>query len=433
MMVDIPHSLEAEQSVIGAIMQGGLEKDVVATAFESLSDDSFYQPAHKQIFEAISKQYARKFAVDLVTLSDAIPEHKDYLIEVYKNCPGYANITYYAKLINEKALERKMVEILNMSLNSMADKSMSHDDKFDHINKLLKEIDSGSSDVEVVKISDVLEPLVEDVGELMKEDKPIGLSTGYPEIDQNIGGLVNGELISLGGRPSDGKSALGMNIAENVAVNGVATLYFTFEMPAKSLAGRVVCSQGRVNNAILKTPSKVDQHEWSKFNAGVRKANDLPIYMAKMSRPKVSQVKAVARNENRKHPIGLIVIDHLHLMNHDNQNDVMGIANTTAELKGLALELDIPILLMSQLNRANSKETLRPPRLTDFRGSGAIEQDSDIAMLIHRDDSEDSELKGKALILIAKNRAGERGTGIVLANNLKNYRFENYAPVEERY
>ena len=433
MIVDKPHSQEFEQTVLGAIMQGGLEKDLIITAFESLTEESFYQPINKQIFNAISANYSKGLTVDLAILSDSLPQHKDYLIEIVRSSPGYANIGYYAKALTEKALERKMLDLLQMSQNIIGDKSISHNEKFDFIHKLLKDIDSGNSSTEVRLLSSYAGEVVEEVDDLLNNNKVAGLPTGYTEIDENIGGLVDGELITLGARPSVGKSALGMNIAENVAGKGTVVLYVTMEMTGKALAGRVICSQGRVNNAILKTPGRVQQGEWSKFSAGVANLDALPIHEASMSKPTASEIKAVARNFKRNNPLGLLVIDHLHLMRHDkSQGEVQGIGDTTSELKGLALELGVPVLLMSQLNRGNAKEN-RPPAITDLRGSGAIEQDSDIVMLIHRDDTEGSELKGKALVLIPKNRSGEKDAGIILANNLHTYRFDNYANVQESY
>ena len=433
MIVEQPHSQEAEQNVLGAFMLDSLKTDAVLSAFESLSADSFYHEAHQAIFNAISKLAAKKFAPDLVTVSDSLPDQKDYIVSIVRNTAGTTNVKFYADLVKEKALERKMLNVLQMAQNTIADKAIQHSEKFDHIHNLLKEIDSGDNSIEVKHLAEYANDVVEEVDSLFNGKKVAGIPTGYSEIDANIGGLVDGELIILGARPSVGKSALGMNITENVATNGKPVLYITMEMPGKSLAGRVICSQGRANNFMLKTPSRASQDDWARFNVGVKNLMDLPIYEASMSRPSVNQIKAVARNFKRKHPLSLLVIDHLHLMRHDkSMGEVQGIGDTTSELKGLALELNIPILLMSQLNRGNAKEN-RPPSITDLRGSGAIEQDSDIVMLIHRDDSEDSELRGKALVLIPKNRSGEKDAGIILANNLQTYRFDNYAPVEERY
>jgi len=433
MIFETPFSLEAEQSVIGAFMHDGLKTDAVITAFESLSADNFYHAAHQEIFNAIGRLVDRKFATDLVTVCSEATAHKEYLVEIFRGSPGAVNTGFYATLVKQKATERRLIDILQMSQNAVADGSIPYNEKIDRVHSLLKDIDSGGSGVQVNKISHYLSEVVDEVNSLHNGDTVAGLPTGFSEIDSNIGGLVDGELITLGARTSVGKSALGMNISENIARSGKNVLYITMEMAGKALTGRVICSQGRVDNAILKTPANVNQAEWSKFSAGVHRTEELSVFIADMPRPSANDIKAVARNFKRKQPLDILVIDHLHLMRHDKKfGEVQGLADTTAELKGLAIELGVPVLLMAQLNRGNAKED-RPPALTDLRGSGAIEQDSDIVMLIHRDDSEGSELKGKALVLIPKNRSGVKDTGIILTNNLHNYRFDTFSNQEARY
>lgn len=430
--IELPYSLEAEQTVIGAIIKGGLKTDKEQTAYESLTANSFHHPANQEIFAAMQKLTEKKLLPDLVAISDLLPDHRDYLVELFRNCTSVQTVDYYAQLVREKAAERRLIETLRMAQNTVESK-MTHQEKLDRVSALIKDMERGESSIEVNPIGDYLDEVYNDVDELLNSDKTAGLPTGFGEIDSNIGGLVDGELVVLGARPSVGKSALGMNIAENVAGKGFNVLYITMEMSGKSLAGRVVCSQGRANNSILKTPKLSTQDDWQRFSTGIVNAKNLPIHIADMPKPSANDIKAVARNFKRKNELSLLVIDHLHLMRHDKkQGEVQGIADTTSELKGLAVELGIPILLMSQLNRGSAKEN-RPPTITDLRGSGAIEQDSDIVMLIHRDDSDDSDLKGKALVMIPKNRSGVKDAGIVLANNLHTYRFDNYSHVEETY
>ncbi|MDA3806983.1 MAG: AAA family ATPase [Thiomicrorhabdus sp.] len=431
MIIETPFSLEAEQAVIGAIMLDGLKTDAVLSAYESLSAESFHHPIHQEIFNAVGLLVAKRFIPDLVTLGGFITEHRPYLAEIMRNSTGAANISYYARMVKEKHSERRLLEILIMSQNTLGD-SIPHDEKFDRVNALLKEIDNGDDSHEVHQISHYIDEVVDGVSELLNSNSVSGTATGFGELDRHIGGMGDGELITIGARPSVGKSALGMNIVENVATTGKTVLYITMEMPGVALAGRVICSQGRVNNLILKNPSAVEQDEWAKFDMGGQKASSLPIFVSDLPKPSVNQIKAVARNFKRASQVDLVVVDHLHLMRHDkSQGEVQGIGDTTSELKGLAMELGVPVLLMSQLNRGNAKEN-RFPAITDLRGSGAIEQDSDVVMLIHRND-EDDELKGKAIVILSKNRSGEKDVAIVLKNNLQNYRFDNFANIDERY
>ena len=204
---------------------------------------------------------------------------------------------------------------------------------------------------------------------------------------------------------------------------GKRVLYVTMEMTGKDLAIRAMCSLGRVDNAFLRSDHKINQDQWAGIVKGVGIAGGLDFYVAKMARPTVDEVKTLCRSFARSHGVDIIVIDHLHLMSHKgSMNEVQGIGDTTAELKGLALELEVPILLMAQLNRGNAKEN-RPPAITDLRGSGAIEQDSDRVLLIHRTTSMDHE--GIAKLFMVKNRGGKAKVALTLKNALHYYRFDN--------
>lgn len=445
MLFEKPHSQEAEQSVLSGIIVDGLKTEEVVSTFENLLPNHFYEPVHQDIFNAITEMNNRRMVPDLTMLSSHIPQHKEYLIELVKNSAGPANIKYWSQSVREKFVERSNIEICMNAINSLNSKE-SHEEKMNMVNALLKSIDSSSSRHEVVHLEEFVGEMVEDVDQLFNGQKVAGLPTGFTVLDQYIGGMVNGELVTVGARPSIGKSAIGMNIAENIAKiglhspleknpedrGGIPILYITMEMPGKTLAGRVTCSQGSVNNSILKTPKRVESCEWSKFSQGAASASTLPIYVSDLSRPTVHDVKAVARDfkRNNKLGLGLVVIDHLHQMKHNMRNgEVAGIAETTAELKALALELDVPILLMSQLNRGSIKEN-RWPDISDLRGSGSIEQDSDIVLILHRDD-EDEEIKGKGVVMVKKNRAGEKDVSVYLENKLQHYKFTNFAPFEQ--
>lgn len=426
-----PHSLEAEQAVIGAFLSEGLKKDSILTIFESLKAESFYNQLNADTFEAITELYEAHTAVDLVSVVGKLPGAKSYLIELVKHNSRSSNLSYWSQTVIEKSKERMMRDALLMAYNTLAEND-THSNKIDRVEDLLKTLSDSENVSNMQSLNDIIVEQMDVLDKRFNSSEPIGLQTGYTDLDEHIGGLRPGQLITLGARTSVGKSALGFNIAEHISSKNINTLYITMEMTKGELAERSICSQGRVNNRKIRDMQGLTENDWTSISHGAQRSAKLSINIIEMTRPSVNQIKAFARAVKRKGKLDFLVIDHLHLMNHMNpQSEVSGIANTTADLKALALELQVPILLMAQLNRGNAKENRRPT-LTDLRGSGSIEQDSDGVYLIHRDD-EDDEMRGKALILIEKNRAGEKDVAVVLSQNLQFYRFDNFANIEGRY
>ena len=424
-----PHSTEAEQSTLGALMLDSRNRHCV-DILDRFSASDFYHEQHQEIFKAMIAVLADQKTVDVVTVVSKLPHQRQYLMDIVHNCPGVANAREYANMVRQKAKERKGMESLLMAYNSLADDSLSHGDKLAQVEMLMKVLEDDQDDVvEASLLADIIKQRVPELQQLAQGTGIVGIQTGFTEIDDVIGGIQNGQLVTIGARTSIGKSAWGMNITENMAGAGKNMLYISMEMSKSELADRVVCSLGRADNKMLKNVAQATDADWTAYSRGAMTASQLPIRVVEMSRPKVGQIKAYARAMHRIGKMDVLVIDHLHLMNHDHQIDVQGIANTTAELKGLAIELNIPVIIMAQLNRGNAKES-RWPEITDLRGSGSIEQDSNIIFLIHRDD-DDAELKGKALILVKKNRNGESGVAIPLANNLQHFRFDNFAAFDE--
>ena len=421
----------AEQAVLGGFISDGLNKDSVLTAYEMLEEDSFYSIANKDTFKAIKQLYDNRKAIDLVSVTAMIPGIKSYLAELYRNNNTATNISFWALALLEKSKERAMMDVFRMAYNVM-DNNNSHQAKLDATEELLKSLADNDNTSSMQSLNDILVDHLAVLDKRFNSDIPTGLQTGYTDIDHIVGGLRPGNLITLGARTSIGKSALGFNIAENISKDNTNTLYITMEMTKGELAERSICSMGRVDNGKIRDMNGLNQDDWSSIHRGAHQASELNINIVEMTRPSINQVKAFARAVKRRGKLDFLVIDHLHLMNHMNQqNMVNGIANTTSELKALAMELQVPILLMAQLNRGNAKEN-RYPEITDLKGGGSIEEDSDGVYLIHRND-DDPELKGKALVLIKKNRGGEKDVIVVLAQNLHNYRFDNFSYQEARY
>jgi replicative DNA helicase len=432
MLIDKPVAEEAEHNVLGAFMIDGLKTDKVITVFESTTENDFYTEANKIIFNVIADLYSKNISPDLVSVANRINDKRKYLSDIVKNCIGTANIEYYSRLIKEKAIERNHIDVFTMAINTISDKSLSHEEKLDYVGAILKGLETDTINDEPMHISEAAQMAVDDISDIMNGVKEFGYKTGLTRLDDHIGGISNGNLVVIGGRPSEGKSTLGLNIAEFIASQQVNTHFITMEMPEKEVGGRSLCSQGRADNRVLKTPNSYIESENTKLQTGIVNLNKMQLYIKRMSRPSVNQVKAYIRSQYRKNGLQCVVVDHLHIMNNGHRDgEIKGIQVTTSTLKALALELNIPIILLAQLNRSSKTEN-RMPNLTDFRGGGAIEEDADIAILIHRDDN-DPEMEGKSLAILGKNRSGERNVAVVMANNLQYFRFDNYANFDETY
>lgn len=420
--VMLPKSIDSEQTVLGGMILNKLQDEKVLTAFEGLIAEDFYDKKHQEIFSSVSQLVSQDKPVELPALADALPDMVEYLTVLISNSPGWGTIDFYAKIVKQKSVERRMIKAMQEAIQILSSR-MEHADKVDQANKLMSDVDGHITKQKGAWIKDMINPVINRIDGLLNKKDVSGYKTGFDDLDRVIGGFEPGELITLGARTSVGKSTLAMNMAENIAKHGHNVLYLSFEMSPEELTGRVICSQGRADNLILRNPSSVSQGEWSKFSAGSLKASEMPIMVEEIGSPTVDQVVQAARAFNRKHGLKFLVVDHLHLMSHKGKSEVDGIADTTKRLKGLAVELNVPVLLVAQLNRGSAKEN-RQPVITDLRGSGAIEQDSNRILLIHRDQEA---MPNQALLYIAKNRNGQANVGVTMAESLAYFRFDNAA------
>lgn len=424
-----PQAIDAEQSVLGGIVLDKMRSENVIASFESLIEEDFFDEVNRKLFTVIKEMVNDNHPIDITTVASRFQDYVQYLTEIVANTPGVGNIKFYTTIVKEKAVERRYAQALLLAYNAMCGDKLKHTEKLDRMNTLIAEVDKVGAKSKVERLSDVLPSVLTDVEKLLNNESVSGTETGFADLDKEIGGLDDGELVVIGARPSVGKSTIGMNISEHVAIKKGAVLYISMEMTNKELAGRTVCSQGRVDNRILKNPGLVQQSEWSKLSAGMSKCNGLDLYLLDISQPTVEEIKQEARSFKRKHKAAMIVIDHLHLMKHKGSNAVEGIGNTTSALKGLAQELNIPVVLLAQLNRGSANEN-RPPVLTDLRGSGSIEQDSNKVFLLH---SDEEQFPGKLQLYVAKNRNGVRHVGVMFASNLQYFRFDNLSHYSETY
>ncbi|HMW65021.1 MAG TPA: replicative DNA helicase [Accumulibacter sp.] len=437
-----PHSIEAEQSVLGGLLLENAAFDKIA---DLIAESDFYRDEHRRIYRQIRKLLERAKPADVVTVAESLDlagEGSDtgglaYLGELAANTPSAANIRRYAEIVRERAILRQLVtagdEIAGSALNplgrdpktlldeaeakvfAIAEGGLRHQSGFVHINPLLTQV-------------------VERIQELHDRDNPsdiTGLPSGYHDLDAKTAGLQAGDLLIVAGRPSMGKTSFALNIAEHVALEvGLPVAVFSMEMGGTQLAMRMLSSVGRLDAHRVRT-GRLNDDEWSRLSFALGKMHEAPLYIDETPALNPIDLRARTRRLHRQcGKLGLVVIDYLQLMSATSQgeNRATEISEISRSLKGLAKELNVPVMALSQLNRSLEQRPNKRPVMSDLRESGAIEQDADVIMFIYRDEvyNPDTPDKGLAEIIIGKQRNGPIGT--VRLTFLGEYtRFENFA------
>lgn len=420
-----PNSLEAEQAVLGSLLLNG-------SSFESISsivsENDFYMVNHCKIFKAIASLVRNNHPIDILSLSEELEKTKSlgivggiaYLGGLAKNTPTSANIVFYAHLVKEKSILRRFIQIGTDIV------SQGYEPGLTPIPTLLDEaekkvFDIGSARVEKREPQLAVNLLVDLVGKLdecILNQTPLnqGTKTGFHEFDELTGGLQKSELIIIAGRPSMGKTTLAINIAENVCLSNQGTvLVFSMEMPASSLVFRMLSSLGRINQKRLRMGNLTDD-DWTQVSHAMALMADKPFVIDDSSSLTPFEVRTAARRIAKKHgSLDLIVIDYLQLMRipgYDGNRNTE-ISEISRSLKALAGELNVPIIVLSQLNRGLENRVDKRPVMSDLRESGAIEQDADLILFIYRDEvynKDNFQNKGNAEIILSKHRNGEIGT-----------------------
>jgi replicative DNA helicase len=437
-----PHSIEAEQSVLGGLMLDNTAWDRIA---DILAPDDFYRDDHRRIYRHISKLIEQTRPADVLTVAESIESSEDkekagglaYLGSLAASTPSAHNIRRYAEIVRERAIMRKLVAVGN----DIADSAFSPAGK--DVNQLLDEAESKVFEIAeagargrqgFLEIQPLLAQVMERIDTLYHRENPsdiTGVPTGFADVDQMTSGLQEGDLIIVAGRPSMGKTAFALNMAEHVAVeNRLPVAVFSMEMAGTQLAMRMLGSVGRLDQHKLRTARLTDE-DWSRLTHAVGKLHDAPIHIDETPALNSLELRARARRLHRQYgKLGLIVIDYLQLMAaaREGENRATEISEISRSLKGLAKELKVPVIALSQLNRSLEQRPNKRPVMSDLRESGAIEQDADLILFIYRDEvyNPDSPDKGKAEIIIGKQRNGPIGT--VALTFLGQYtRFENFA------
>jgi len=433
-----PQNLEAEQSVLGGIL---LENGALNPVLEIMAGSDFYSDAHRKIFTGILELSDRSQPVDLITLSNHLRDKKQldavggavYLSQLVDNVPSAANISHYARIVKEKSVLRNLIgtatEILNRTYGAGADV----DSVLDEAEHAIFEISQNKIKPSFYPLKDIIKDSFRTIERLYEKKELItGVATGFTKLDEMTSGLQRSDLIIIAGRPSMGKTAFALNIAQFCSVEeGVPVAVFSLEMAKEQLAMRMLSSEARVDSQKIRK-GFLGESDWPKLTTAAGRLSEARLYIDDTPSISVLEMKAKSRRLKAEHGLGLIVLDYLQLMKGSDYADTreQEISEISRSLKGLAKELNVPVVALSQLNRKVEDRTSRRPQMADLRESGAIEQDADVILFLYRDEvynkSEDNPEKGFAEVIIGKQRNGPVGT-VKLVFQEKFTRFENPA------
>lgn len=443
-----PQAIEAEQSVLGGLMLENQSWDRIA---DILNDEDFYRHEHKLIFRAISNLINNMRPADVVTVQEELARSDltesagglNYLITLVQNTPSAANIRRYAEIVRERSIVRQLAEVgTEIARNAYNPQGKTAEQLLDEAeNKVFQIAESTSKGKQgFLEIDELLRENIERIDMLYRRDNPdevTGTATGFLDLDRITSGLQAGDLIIVAGRPSMGKTAFAINIAENIALNGeLPVAVFSMEMGGAQLALRMMSSIGRVDQNKLKT-GRLDEEDWARLNEAVVSLSQSPIFIDETAGLTALEIRARSRRLARRFAgkLGLIVIDYLQLMSGSGRSDNRSaeLGEISRSLKALAKELQVPVIALSQLSRTVEQRNDKRPMMSDLRESGAIEQDADVIMFMFRDEyytKEDSQFKGLAECIIGKHRNGP--TGRIFLTFLGQYtRFETAANVSD--
>jgi replicative DNA helicase len=436
-----PQSLEAEESILSAIL---VDNDTLLEVLEILSPEDFYRSAHQKIFSAISDLFSKNEPVDLVTLTNILREHDRleeiggaaFLANLVDTVPLAVNAQYYAKIVFDKACLRRLIEKANSIAKRCFEDRGDVDNVIDFAESSIFEISENKIKPTFYPIGKIIENNI-DVLEERQGNKAMvtGVPTGFTKLDELTAGFQKSDLVILAGRPGMGKTALGLNIAKNAAVDSnIPVAIFSLEMSKEQLSFRMLSSEARIDSSRLRR-GFISQDDWIKITDSAGILSQAPIFIDDSPNITALEIRAKSRRLKMEKDIGLIIIDYLQLMKGraSAERRDLEISEISRSLKALAKELDLPVVALSQLNRKLEERSDKRPQLSDLRESGALEQDADVVAFLYRDElykrDENNPNKGKAELIVSKQRNGP--TGFCILTFLDTYtRFENYAARE---
>ena len=431
-----PHSVEAEQSVLGAVMLSG---DAAAQAVEKLRPEDFYRPAHQSVFEAVVALFDGNQAIDAITVSDWLRRNSvldrvggiAFLNDLMDAVPATSNIGYSVDIVDETAARRRLMR----AGSEVGQLAMQSEQPIEEI--------LNAAEAEVFKVADRrvgeglarLGPMLQDTLEKIEElgtrgGDITGVPTGFRDLDKKLAGLHPANLVVIAARPSMGKSSLAINIAQHVAEQGEPVALFTLEMSREEVVQRILSSMASVDSHRLRT-GQLTPEMWQRVARESSRLYEMPFYVDDSADLTVTAIRAKCRRLKRQQKrLGLVVVDYMQLMQGPTRSDnrQQEIAEISRSLKNLARELEVPVIALSQLNRQLEQRENKRPRLGDLRESGAIEQDADVVLFIYRDEAYDqnnAETRGLAEVMVAKHRAGATGT-VMMTFAAEFTRFRNF-------
>lgn len=416
-----PHNHEAEQSVIGAIF---LDPQALITASEILIADDFYRVAHQKIFQTMLRLSDQGKAIDVVTVTEELSAKKEiedvgglsYLTELANAVPTAANIAYYAKIVEEKALLRRLIRVAT----KIAEDGYTREDEVEVLlseaEKKMMEVASRKNAGDFKHVKDVLVQTYDNIEQLQNRKGDVtGVPTGFRDLDRITAGFQRNDLIIVAARPSVGKTAFALNVAQNVAIQARENVaIFSLEMGAEQLVMRMLCAEGNIDAQVLRTGALTNE-DWSKLTMAMGSLSNSGIYIDDTPGVRINEIRAKCRRLAQENGLGMILIDYLQLIQgsgRPGENRQQEVSEISRSLKALARELKVPVIALSQLSRGVEQRQDKRPMMSDLRESGSIEQDADIVAFLYRDDYYDKESENKNMIeiIIAKQRNGPTGT-----------------------
>lgn len=435
-----PQNLEAEQAVLGAIF---LEKDTLVTVMEILAPEDFYRGSHQKTYRAMLDVFEAGEPVDLITITAELQGKKlieeiggvSYLTDLANSVPTAANVEYYAKIVEEKSVLRRLIRVATEIASTGYSSSEDIGDLIGDAERKILELTQRKSNDDFIPIKDVLMETLDRIEYLHHQKGGItGIPSGFKDLDKMTSGFQRSDLIIIAARPSVGKTAFALNVAQNVAARAKETVaIFSLEMSASQLVQRMVAAEGNIDGHKLRTGT-LEDNDWQKLTMAMSTLSEAPIYIDDSPGITVNDIRVKLRRLKTEKNLGLVVIDYLQLIHGRGKSDnrQQEISEISRTLKGIARELEVPVIALSQLSRAVEQRQDKRPILSDIRESGSIEQDADIVAFLYRDDyyNPESEKQNIIEIIIGKQRNGP--VGKVELVFLKNFnKFVNYAKTKE--
>ncbi|MEI6671534.1 MAG: replicative DNA helicase [Actinomycetes bacterium] len=418
-----PQDLIAEQSVLGGML---LSKDAIADAIEILRERDFYRPAHELIYDAILDLYGRGEPADAVTVSAELTKRGDiaraggapYLHTLISSVPTAANAGYYAKIVREHAIMRRLVEAGTKIVQLGYTTEGEVDDAVDQAQAEVFAVTERRASEDYVQLSTLLPQALDEIEAISKGIGVEGVMTGFSDLDKLTNGLHPGNMIVIAARPAVGKSTLGLDIVRHASIEKKMTsVIFSLEMSRSEITMRMLSAESRVGLNQIRSGSLTDE-EWSRLARRMGEISDAPLFIDDSPNLSMMEIRAKARRLKQRHDLKLVVIDYLQLMTSGKrvENRQQEVSDFSRQLKLMAKELNVPVIAISQLNRSPEQRSDKKPMLSDLRESGSIEQDADLVILMHREDMYDSQSRlGEADFIVAKHRNGPTRTITVTA------------------